>query len=354
MSRHTKTQIEKWEPVMKATFYHNKLKETGLSVGDLAENLNLTSAELRDSIAMFNMYSIACSLSYSEDIEDKVKNPRDFNITNLTRIYEKDFAKDFLGISIDEDGEIKGHIAPKEFKKGLKKIVVDIAKKRKGGGKDSRDFDKPKDIENYLYNEFEPKDNPDLSKGGSFTSKTLLEPQKPEEGTGKKKKPKRTNPKKKKPAGIIPRTIPCTLDNERIIKIFDELTRLSPAGYPNASAILLRSLLELSVSYYLTKVGEIDKMRDELKAEFKLKSKSLPRHWVPTLKEMLVWIAKHENIIKNSKIKRPLNKIIQDHLFDFNLFTHFETYNTTEDKLREIWSNIEEFMKIILTEPEVD
>ena len=55
----------------------------------------------------------------------------------------------------------------------------------------------------------------------------------------------------------IPKTLKCFCPDSRVNDIFDELRKLRLDRNPNASGVLLRLLLEFSVSHYLDSTGLI-------------------------------------------------------------------------------------------------
>ncbi len=96
------------------------------------------------------------------------------------------------------------------------------------------------------------------------------------------REPQRKPRRKTKPRGIVPSDFSCDLSNQRINYIFDELKKLPVAQYPNATAILLRGLLEMSLSYYLNRTGHLDKMIEAAKKKAEKKGQTFPKTFNPT------------------------------------------------------------------------
>lgn len=169
ISRHTHTQIERWDTLMQATFYNNFVQNS-VTIEDVSRNYNVSKSKIIEAIRLHKMYQVACSLDLPDDVLQIVQNPRKFDATTLKRFYERPISQDFLGIKLgSEVADIVGVIDEKEFKKGYKKVVADIAV----GKEDSRSLGTTDQIKGYIKS-FSKQERPDLSKKGSFTTDTLL------------------------------------------------------------------------------------------------------------------------------------------------------------------------------------
>lgn len=344
MSRHTIPQIKKWSPIQQAKFYSQQLGR-GVTVEQLSSEYAMPEAKVRDFLRSYTMYNIACRLDLNADVQEKVHDPRAFPSTTLDRLYEHSEVQKFLGIQFDDNKELIGLVKPEEFKKGYAKMVEDVAK----GAVDSRIVNKTEDVRAYLSNFGDKK--PRLRRKGSFTAANLLG--RPAPTT--KKESKKTVDKTKKhrqPAGLIPRYIKCTVQNQRIIDIFQELKKLKVARFPNAVAIMFRSMLEMSVNYYLDNTGRLKKVIDN---ERKKRKGNLPRDWSPTLRQMLSLIANDDTFDMNPLAKRAIAHFMSDIHNPFtadslNFFVHNTFCCPTEPELRALWLKLEEVFKITLLE----
>lgn len=353
MSKHTKPQIESWKPLMKGRFYHGLL-QNGINVKDLSQEYNVSVSDIISFLRLYKMYRIACTLDLPEEVANTVHNPREFNATTISRFYSHKIALDFLGISFDTGDGIIGHIDETEFKKGYKKLITDIATKNVI----SRTIDQAKDVRKYL-GTFPEKEKPDLSKKGSFTSDTLLATEH-EAGVGAITKPKRAVKKSKpKPKGLIPDHISCDVNNQRINDIFIEMTTLQTAKYKNATAVLLRSLLEMALYHHLSVTGELEIIIQNEKQKREKTGGTLEKDWKPGLNRMLKHlISPGCNIIKNNpNLLITLKKFAsqKDELFSsgsLNFFVHNQYYPPNEDMLRSFWGQLEGLFQIILVEPD--
>jgi hypothetical protein len=130
---------------------------------------------------------------------------------------------------------------------GYRRILVDIA----DGELNTRIVNTKDDADTYFASL--GADSPDLSRKGTFTGEELVEGAEvePEKEPQSPKKPKRKGPRRS--SSVIPYGTKCRVHDRRIEDIFRELSKIDADKYPNASAVMLRILLELCVAHYLEK-----------------------------------------------------------------------------------------------------
>src|SRR6266404_3101689 len=349
IARHTATQIEKWKPAMQAHFYSNLLVH-GLSVDEVAQKFGLKPSEIREAIHAHNLYKMACRLNLPDKESDIVADPRRFNLTTLGRIFDTPYAKEFFAVEFQADGTIIGNIPADEFTKGFARIVSDIA----SGDQTSRTLETSEDIKNYLSG-LPAKQHPNARKKGSFDSNNFMVQSAKATQTGPAK-PTRKPRGAGVSVGLISRSVVCGINNQRVKNLLQELQKLQPEKFPNASAFTFRSFLEISVYCFLNAKGEISKMQQEYLAD--IKKKNLTRTsdrqikaepgWTPNLSAMMGRVADSGRaLIKNRHTTKALAKVIRDdaELFGFNLLTHNSTYHPTAPRLRATALNLEEFFK---------
>lgn len=353
LKRHTKLPISKWEPVMQAKFYR-QLIESGMSIEDIAKTSGQGEAEVRNSLRDHHLYEMACRLSLPADIANKVHDPHAFSLSTLGRIFDVPEARTFFGVEVDKNGDIRGTIMEDEFAKGFEKVVTDVARAQTVT---SRSLNKSADVMNYL-SAFPAGNKPSVGRKGSFTASTFRLSAKTQGGKLAFKKPAKNRATAKLPIGLIPNTVTCNINNQRVKNLYAELRRLSPENFPNACALAFRSLLEMSAYCYLESKGEIEVMVAEYKAEITLyntthpsKPKQAQPHWSPDLNGMMKRLRDPKRgLITSGHITKALGKAIDDEqeLFGLNLYTHNTTYHPDGAKLRVTWTRFEELLKVIL------
>jgi hypothetical protein len=346
IARHTRSLHRDWAPFMQASFYKQFLGEH-VTVDELAHELHVSPAELRKSIQLYEMYSIACRLKLPSEIAEIVRNPLRFEVSNISRIYENTKAREFLGLSFTEEGKVDGKLSKPEFEKLYAVIVADLARKVIN----SRDLNTSDQIEAYLA-KIENVVKPDRSKPGRFDLAAFPERK------ARTPKPMAPAPKPRQPVrqyrGVVPPDVKCYAGNSIVADAWRELQRLPLKDYPRAGGLLLRTFLELAVSHFMRSNGEVAKMQAEESVAMakKVPPQKLAKDWSPTLSKMLNRIASTNAIIADGKITKPLKAFIASDLyFLLNLLTHNETVPATEERVRNAWKACESFVKYIISIP---
>lgn len=349
MHKHTEHQVMQWKPPMQAKFFQN-LVDSGLPVEDISEQYSIKESKIRDALQKHTLYSIACSLELPEHVAEKVRNPRSFSVTTLHRLHDNPRVNEFLGISFDEEKRLVGEIDPQEFTKAYSKIVGDIA----GRSITSRTLNRTEDMDAYLKS-FGHK-TPDPAKKGSFSAETLLK--------RKVKEPKRTGKRrprarrKKRQTALIPGSMECTLNNQRVKAVFSELQKINLSSYPNAVSVLLRGLLEMALGHYLDRTGHLQKMIADERDRQKRRSRNYSSKWHPTLDNMLKYVSHEDDtIIQNPNLRKAIGKLRAEKespisVDSLNLFVHNAYHLPDEEKLRALWTRLAPLFDIILTEPD--
>jgi ParB-like chromosome segregation protein Spo0J len=331
IARHTEAQIEQWDPLMKARFYASRMK-AGWTLAEGAAELKIAQSDLARHLHRHNAYLAACSLPLTDDVLGQVRDPRRFNITTLERLYENKDVRDFLGVSFNDRGELEGHIALAEFQKGFVRIVTDII----SNTVHSRTTDKTEDVKNYL-GSIPHKSRPDRNVKGRFDMATILASARPV--VPQKKPAAKPKPPRPKSKSLIPHGFHCTSTSTRVCDVFDELHRLPIDNFPNASAVLFRALLEMSLYNFLKSKGEIQKLKAAVS-----KGKALPRDWAPGVQQMLGYLKSNTNLLSDPHVIKALSRFKHD-VISFNLFVHNSAYHPDRTKLNTLWKDAEGLLR---------
>lgn len=220
---------------------------------------------------------------------------------------------------------------------------------------DSRNLNKAKDFDAYLASFDVETEKPNTKKKGEFTEKSLVTGEVIKKITSKKDVVQgRKTVKKKTFSSLIPPNFKCDVESRRITDIFTELRILKVDRFPNSVAILLRSLLDMSLGYYLDKTGRIAELLNKERAK-----NNRSKDWHPTLKQMISYIVNSDPAIElNPLAMKVLNKLISDKESMFSaetldFFVHNTFYCPNEDQLRGFWESLQEIFRITLTEPTI-
>lgn len=198
---------------------------------------------------------IIALLKMQEDVPNNIKDSLSkLNITNLQRLISDPYVREHLGLGIN-NGELVSKVNISEVVKGLLKIVTDVL---------NPEF-KVADIYNrekrkQYIDSFDAKHKPDLSYEAleqwnvqDIVNNDVLAPLNVESKEGKKSNNKKAKPR----VGLIPKSVKLQIDNPKLNKIFEELKQVQVQACPNASSVLLRVFMELSVDAYLEKYNMV-------------------------------------------------------------------------------------------------
>jgi hypothetical protein len=345
MQRHTRTQIEKWAPVMQARFYR-KYADEGQSVEEMARLYGTPAAEITRFLSLDSVYKIACTLKLPDDVREKVQNPRTFEPNTLQRILDVSKAREALGIEFDENGIVEGSVTKAAFEKGLVRVLTDIGRNEQN----TRTLNKSEDVEKYIGKI--AKDLPDKKRdkgkfsGKDFDSKAPSKPAVAANGASKKKKP----PFRLSPS-VVPSGTKCRVSSSRIKDIFDELRSLPLETKPNASAVLFRILLELCVGHYLHKTNQLQPLLDKAKKEKK------PRDWFPPLRFLLQIMVSDPNVKHHPLALKQLNRLVSApathplSLDGLDSYVHNKYSPPTPREMRAYWEALGGVFEVVLEEP---
>jgi len=345
--KHTQLGIERWSRAMQARFFVDRIN-SGSSIAEVAKEFSIPPSEVAAFVQSHEMYAVACCLDLPPEVASKVRNPREFPLTNLDRVYRNAKTAEFLGISFDANKQLLGSIEADEFKKGYAKIVTDVAL----GNVDSRTLNDDKDFDTYLGKFGGSK--PDLSKKGKFDAASITKVARLRPLAAPKKTPSPPTTSKSTPPqkALIGKGFPACSVDQRINDIIKELKSLPAKEYPNATATLLRTFIDLLVSRFADDLGVSAKVI----AEHRANPKSPKSHdWYPSARLLLNRLIKDKGILQMQPLalkavqglvldqSSPLSALILDS------YMHNRYSNPTEADLRNFWIKLEEAFKEMVT-----
>lgn len=167
-----------------------------------------------------------------------------FPTTTFERFLEDRKVRKALGLD-KKAGKLVTKLPADEVARPLKKIVLDLATKRKQVG----DFMKTGQMLKYLEDELGAAHLPKMSKALSV-ERTLDEIPTSEftkvRGSTPRRKPDPSDRRE-----VVPKTCKLNVTKNRLAQIYKELRALKLIDAPNAIAVLLRAFLEMSVDHFL-------------------------------------------------------------------------------------------------------
>ena len=188
------------------------------------------------------------AIDFIKDFADEllVAKIKKMSITNLERLLTDKNIQDVLGIRIN-NGILETNLLREEAKKGLVKIIRDVAEKKVK----VKDIYTKEDRKKYIET-FDPaSDIPDNKKVAENAWKLTVPESQYKISFGKKGK---AIPLSTRRSSVIPRNCILTIKNApRINKIYTELKDLNIDDLENAGAVLFRVFIELSVNKFIAK-----------------------------------------------------------------------------------------------------
>ena len=275
-------------------------------------------------------------LKSQQNVPDMIKDSlTKLSITNLQRLMSDPYVREHLGLEVN-NGILISKVAVSEVIKGLVKVVEDILNPE---FKVSEIYNREK-RKKYIDN-FDTSQKPDLSNEAfeqwSFqdivnNKGRVLINSKPIEIT-KTNKNRRGNR-----VGLVPKTLILHINNPKINKIFEELKHIQVKTCPNASSVLLRVFLELSVDAYLERY---DLVKNNAITACSSKE-NLNGKVCKVLNHMIQSKTMSNDISKGIRAEiNDKNSVLS--IESLNAYVHNEFFYPKADNLIIGWDNIESF-----------
>jgi len=341
MDKHTHEGVRSWKPFQQAKYVESLAGD--MSIDEISKITSFPKGEILRNIRTYTMYQLAGVLDLDPSDLQIVKDPRRFNASTLERILDVPATRTYLGISFDERGKVAGTIHPNDFKERYKRLIGPIAK----GEIDTRGLNKSQDVEKYIGGLELPKPR----RKGSFTSDSLLGKSAGVDATVSVRASVPRVRRRPDSAYLIPRSFKCNLADPRIQKILDELHHLHVDKFENATSVLLRIFVELSIYHYLESTGSLK----SLIAKLNLRGKR-PKNWSPTLREMLQFLLDQNPTIDLSpQAMKALRKAVSDNdhplsLDSLDQFVHNKYVAPEEKQLRNFWNLFEKLLVFLMSD----
>lgn len=215
----------------------------------------------------------------SQKTREKIENGK-FPITSLTRLIGTPYVRKKIGLHLK-----KGLVESFDDKtiKSLAQIVEDLGVEYKTVSDIKRVDQRIEYIDKLFDPHFvEETEKSDFGKKESPTPSSPVDP--------KKKRPKEEKPR----TTLIPKEFLATVTQTRINKIFVELKQINVDDFPNATSVMLRVFLELSLDHFLEETMHWDEPKIEnsglaqkltaVANEFENKNIMTPRQLAPIRK----------------------------------------------------------------------
>lgn len=263
---------------------------------------------------------------FDKNLKSKLK---DIKATNLGRLIGDPEFRDFIGLS-QNDGMLQSNFNQSEVVKGLTKVVNDLLNPKFTVNDIYYKEDRKKYIESFKKTEI-----PD--KGKSIAPWGLVSSIPHTNFSSNSKLKKRATPISTDRKNLIPRDFIVKIKDKRVNKIYFELKNLEIKEFENASAVLFRVFLELSMDAFIDKE--------------KLTKVNINSELFKKVNESATYL-ETKNILTKQQLK-PIrtassnpNSILS--VNTFNAYIHNRHFHPTEKDLKTAWDNMQLFLEKIL------
>ncbi len=344
IATHTTKQIEEWSPAMKARVYAALIHQ-GQTPEEIAESCHISPATVRQHLRDDQMYRVACNLDLPSDVASIVSDARKFPLSTFARLFSSKHVQDFLGYEFHDGWLLKGKVQIPEFKKGLIRLVCDIARDKI----DSRKVNKQENIVAHLKTFGD--EAPNLKLIGDFTADALLGSPLENIANSKTKQDRFLShnavaAKVRSQRALIPRTFKDCSD-PRLHGLLCELKKMPVDVYPFGVAVLFRTLVETSLENFLVRTGEMLRMTAKKRAEPGKKQRT------PLFAEMLEMLANTgTDVISDAAMRKQVQRLCassgMSEISVFNQFVHNRYVTPSESELRCLWDNFQPLIGLFL------
>ncbi len=269
-------------------------------------------------------------LEKSDNVDNEMKsNLKSLKVTNLDRLISDPNVREFLGIEVN-NGIIQSNIESKEVIKGLSHLVKDLMDPEFNVKKIYTKVDR-----NDYIKKFPKKETPDKTKISTkpwqFNNTSTPSP------SPTPSKPK-VNPRERKT--LIPKTFKIIINQSKVNNIYHELTTLEVTKYTNATSVLFRVFVELSVDCYLE--------------EHKLIQTPSAAKSGQNFQQKINVVANHLETKKlaDAAICKGIKSEIKDNndimgIDTWHAYVHNNKFSPKHKNLITTWDNIESFIAVI-------
>lgn len=310
-AKHTKTTRKAWSALRRAYFYYAQ-KEKGEPVEKLIERYK--RVDIPSYIKMYEMHNIALALkNISEEIRAKLAKKRTFQISTLERFYSDTYVQKKVGIEFNKiTGEAKVPIG-EDFDKVYSRVITDIVS---GIATSRKELTKEADREKYL---------------NSILSEVIG---KDEISQKQKKEAAAFRPtaesKKKEKNFLVSKKIESTFDSPGVGRVLWELQSIEYRKFPNATADLLRTFLEITLKKYLEELNRLPNPRKNNGYLF--------------LQDVLRKIKSDLQENSNHRLVQVINEI-ENNRWYLDSINHNPDVFAVEDRVKDAWDQVHPLIK---------
>jgi hypothetical protein len=270
--RHTEPGIERWRTTAKMR-RASKLLDAGYDLAQIAEKLGARQSVLRASVREYRLLRYILDLDHRawSQIELERLTDQTLQTNPYTRFFTLAGVKDKLGLSFDERDHVTSSLPPDIFDQYMHHIArcffIPIEPSKKPWANTRTTAEE-------VFANFSPQKNGQAGSvgnagtggngathpsGGTGSGSFASPPAKPTPTGGRNNKAKSGAPQSAKASAFFEKLI-CAVDDDRLIALTDEITRIIPVDFPIAAAMLLRALFESALTYQVKKANKLKEL----------------------------------------------------------------------------------------------
>lgn len=250
--------------------------------------------------------------------------------TSITRLMSTPQVREAVGLRL-EKGQLQSDYPAKQVIPGLEHIVGDLSSGRIKVG-DIYEADKRRSYAEALPENVRPSRRDQLTTPVALddlpTSKTV---------TRRTKAPKSKPPRGRRPAdetSIVPKTARISPTHPRLNAVYNELSTLIVDTYPNATSVLLRVFVELSVDHYINQENLMPNENQRRNAKLSEKMRKVAEHLHNSGKLQLELKRVVDNVASGNGHLKP--SVAAMHLYLHNMFAY-----PKPSELRQTWNELQ-------------
>jgi len=346
VSRHlSKAPVRPWSRFAQGKFAINQLNE-GQDIEYISDETGLSEADIRKNIREYRLIEMFVRLDWNEQERAfLLDNIEKFPIETVSRVLKSQSTKSRFGeVSFQDDGWPIFKWDEEKIPLFLKRLVRDTFAAFVGASKpllNSRSANSQEDVAAYL--DTLPEEICPRPARKKTSAEKIVKPAVDDVDAGAAeappKKKHRQSRKVKRITPTLPPDIECTIKHDKARALLEELQEVTPEVCTHGAALVLRTLLEISL---VARMKEV-KTWGECVSKYQ-KSKDQ----LPSLKQLIDFTASSENTIPDENLR----KAIRDDRFAprkfLNLVAHNDKHVLTATDVRDVAARMTPLLRYLL------
>ena len=323
--------VNRWSRYAQGKFAINEF-HNGRDIEDISETTGMRPREIKNLIKQARLFDVFLGLNWTDEEHAIIlEHTENFPIEVLQRVLNNSYTHQLIGdVTYNQDGWPEFHWKKEKITPFLKRLVYDSLSPLSGGKKvrlTSRTINRHDDVKPYLADL--PKEVlPNKAKSATSAESLIDHNKLPALGSLKKPTQKRA-PRKRSPrtTALLSPDIENKLNNKKLDCLLEEAQTIKPESLPHASALLLRSILEIALIQRLKKAGTLgDCMAENV----------ITKGHMPRLEQMIRYAAKSAKTLPDINLRKALQNDRDTGRLLMNLVAHNDQHVLTPKQVRDI------------------